>query len=118
MSTIHPLEVVRSGDTWEFTGPLNENDGVTPLPLTGASITWKVDSLDGKTNFITCTLGSGITVTNLATATVQYQASATQTAPLKPGTYYDTLSVTLSAGNGGGTFTCIEGEINVLPPLT
>lgn len=114
MSTTHALFVERAGDTWEFTGPLNDNSG-NPLPLTGATITWKLDSLDLTTNYLTLTLGFGITVTDLTTATVQYGPTEAQTAGLIPGTYYDTLSVTLSSGNGGGKFTCIEGLINVEP---
>jgi len=114
MSKTHPLFAERCGDAWEFTGPLNDNSG-NPLPLTGATITWKLDSLDLATNYLTLTLGFGITVTDTATATVEYGPTAAQTAGLIPGTYYDTLSVTLSSGNGGGTFTCIEGLINVAP---
>lgn len=112
MSTIHPLFVVRAGDTWEFTGPLDDNSG-NALPMTGASVTWKLDSLDGTKNYLTLSLGLGISLAN--NNIVTYEPTSTQTAAIAPGTYYDTLSVTLSAANGGGTFTCIEGLINVLP---
>lgn len=117
MSTTHAPFTLRCGDNWEFTGPLNDNNG-NPLPLSGASITWKLDSLDGTKNFITLTLGSGITITTLATATVSYGPSAAQTAVLQPGTYYDYVVVTLSGANGGGTFTVIEGIINGSPVPT
>jgi|SRR5690348_3089022 len=111
MSIVHPLFTLRCGDTWAFSGPLQDSSG-NALALTGATIVWKLDSLDGKTNYITLTLGSGIEVTNSTTATVLYEATPTQTSALTPGTYYDSLRVTLQDGE---SYTMVEGMINALP---
>src|SRR5690348_14435128 len=111
MSVVHSIFAMRCGDTWQFSGPLNDADG-NPLSLVGATLTWKLDSIDGKTNYITLTLNNGIEITNSSTATVQYGPSVAQTSPLIPGTYYDTLQVTLQDGE---TYTMVEGYINALP---
>lgn len=113
MSAVHNLMVFRCGDNWSFTGPLNDASG-NPLPLTNATITWKLDSLDGKTTYITLTLNAGITITNMATATVLYGPSAAQTSALSPGSYYDSLHVVLADGE---TYTVVEGLINALPAI-
>lgn len=114
MSAVHNLMVFRCGDNWSFTGPLNDASG-NPLPLTNAqSITWHLNSLDGKTNYLTLSLGGGVQVTNETTATVLYGPSAAQTTPLVPGTYYDALKVVLQDGEA---YTLVEGLINALPPL-
>lgn len=113
MSAIHSLMAFRCGDNWVFSGPLNDANG-NPLPLTNATITWKLDSLDGKTTFITLSLNAGILITNLTTASVLYGPSATQTSALIPGTYYDSLHVVLADGE---TYTVVEGIINALPPI-
>lgn len=113
MSVLHNLMVFRCGDNWSFTGPLDDANG-NPLNLNGANITWKLDSLDGKTNYITLTLGSGITVTNMTTATVLYGPNSTQTSSIIPGTYYDSLHVVLADGE---TYTVVEGLINALPVI-
>jgi len=112
MSIIHPPQTLRCGDTWEFSGPLTDNSG-NPLTLAGATLTWKIDSLDQSENFLTVVSGFGITVTNFTTATIQYLATATQTAAIPPGTYYDTMHVLLADGVTG--FTVIEGIINASP---
>jgi hypothetical protein len=111
MSIIHPLVVFRAGDNWEFTGPINDVNG-NPLPLTGAAMTWKLDSLDLTKNYITQILSSG-NIINLALAIVLYGANASQTLGIVPGTYYDTLRVILA--DGITTFTVVEGLINVAP---
>lgn len=113
MSVVHNLMVFRCGDNWSFSGPLNDANG-NPLSLTNATITWKLESLDGKTTYITLSLGSGITITNAATATVLYGPNSTQTAALTPGTYYDSLHVVLSDGE---TYTVVEGLVNALPSI-
>jgi hypothetical protein len=111
MSTIHPTLVLKAGATWEFVGPMTDNNG-NPLPLAGAQFYWRLDSLDFSTNYITLVLGQGIEITNLATATIEYGPSDTQTAGLVPGTYYDVLSVVLADGT---EFPLVEGFINVSP---
>lgn len=113
MSTVHNLMVFRCGDNWTFSGPLNDANG-KPLPLTNATITWRLDSLDGKTTYITLSLNSGITVSDLPSATVLYGPSALQTSALSPGTYYDSLHVVLADGE---TYTVVEGLINALPAI-
>lgn len=112
MSVVHTLQVLRCGDTWSFSGPLDDGAG-NPLPLQNASITWKLKSLDGKTTYITLTQGGGISITNLGQAVVLYGPTAVQTSALQPGTYYDFLDIVL---NDGSSFTLIEGLINALPP--
>jgi hypothetical protein len=104
--SIHPQENVRCGDDWFFAGPLNDNNG-NPLNLTGATFLYNVDSLDGTENLFSTTT---VTLLNSTTATVQWGAPAAETADIPPGTYYDTLQITLAAG--AGTFTIVEGVIN------
>jgi hypothetical protein len=104
--SVHPQANVRSGDDWLFTGPLTDNNG-NPLNLAGASYLYNVDSLDGTANLFTTTT---VTVLNSATAMAQWGTPAAQTADIPPGTYYDTLRITLA--NGAGTFTVSEGVIN------
>jgi len=109
MSTIHPQENVHCGDDWLFAGPLNDSNG-NPLPLSGAAFVYKIDSLDGLTNFYTST---SVTITNFATASVLYGAPKATTVILAPGTYYDTLYVVLAGNVWSGTV--IEGQINAAP---
>jgi hypothetical protein len=112
MSTTHSLLVLRCGDAWEFSGPLNDTSG-NPLNLTGATLTWKLDSIDFSTNIVTLVSGLGIEVTNLAQALVAYGPTKEQTAAITPGTYYDTLSI--SFPDGQTNFTLVEGIINASP---
>lgn len=107
MTTIHDPEDRICGDTWEFVGLLEDADGV-PLVLTGASISWRLDSVDGTTNFLHLTLGSGIAVVDAPTAEILVTASAGQTGGLAPGNYKDSLRVTLADGT---VFTEWQGFI-------
>jgi hypothetical protein len=112
MSVIHPPFTVRCGDTWEFSGPIYDDYG-NLLNLTGAQFVWRIDTTDMKTNILTTVSGLQVFVTNLATSTVEYYATSAQTAAIPPGSYYDTLRVTLADGVTG--FTVIEGVINASP---
>lgn len=114
MSNVHALQVLRCGDQWLFAGPVNDAAG-NALNLTGASISWKLDSVDGKTNYLTLTVGSGVTITTNNPGAVAYGPTKVQTAALTAGTYYDYLIVTLADGT---TYTVIEGLINALPAAT
>jgi hypothetical protein len=97
MTTIHdPINFV-CGDDWQLTGPLNDALG-NPLNLVGAAISWKLDSIDGLTNFLTLGIGNGITVISEPLATIIVDASAAQTAALSAGSYRDWLRVTLASG--------------------
>ena len=116
MSIIHPTMTMRCGDDWFFIGPINDSNG-NPLPLTGSTITWKLDSLDMTTNLITGTITSGlIVITNYNTATIEYGPLAAVTATIPPGSYYDTVYVALAGGAWSGTV--IEGQINATPSAT
>jgi hypothetical protein len=112
MSIVHPQFTLRCGDTWEFEGPITDDNG-NLLNLTGATFTYKIDSLDFKTNFYTTVSGMGVFVVSYPTSTVEYFAPATTTATIPPGTYYDILRITLADGVTG--FTVIEGLINATP---
>ena len=97
MTAVHDPQFFVCGDTWEMTGPLQDANGV-PFNLAGASISWKLDSIDGATNFLSLAVGSGIQVLDLTSATVLVTVSATQSESLTPGTYRDSLRVTLADG--------------------
>ena len=109
--SLHPPFTLRCGDTWEFTGPLNDFNG-NPLPLAGSTIIWRLDDLSFRKNYITLVTGFGVEIINLASSIVTYGPSIAQTSTLVPGTYYDTLQVTLADGTA---FTVIEGTINASP---
>jgi hypothetical protein len=96
--TVHdPIDFV-CGDNWEISGSLQDASG-NPLSLTGATIQWKLDSIDGATNFLTLAIGSGISITDLPSATIFVNATSAQTAALASGNYRDWLSVKLADGS-------------------
>jgi hypothetical protein len=97
MTAIHdPFDLV-AGRDWEFSGPLTDAD-CNPLPLTGAQIVWRLDSLDGTQNFLKISLNAGITITNMACSEIQVAAAAAITAAVPAGPYRDWLTVTLQSG--------------------
>lgn len=96
MEQHEPLEFL-CGTDWQLGGPLQDANNA-PLNLSGASITWKLDSLDGGTNFITCDLNSGIVVVDATTSTIVVTAPNARTLALSPGAYRDYLIVTLPGG--------------------
>lgn len=96
ITTHDPFDFV-VGMTWELSGPMQDADG-NPLVLTGAQIAWRLESLDGLTRILEVTMGAGITITNVPTATILVQVSTIQTAAIPPGTYKDWLIVTLLDG--------------------
>ena len=109
--TVHDPIDLRCGDDWELTGPLQDSNGVA-LNLTGASISWKLDSTDNTVNLLSLAIGSGVTVITPATASIVVRATSAQTAAIPPGTYLDSLKVTLATGE---KFTCWFGVIRAAP---
>lgn len=99
MTTTHDPETFVCGDNWQLTGPLQDASG-NPLNLTGATIQWKLDSLDGTQNILTLDNAEtgGITVITPSAATVLVNVLKTQSAAVAAGTYKDWLRVTLSDG--------------------
>ena len=111
MSVIHTQQNFHCGDDWDFAGPI-QSPGGTVINLTGATITWKLVSLDYSTTYLILGIGTGVTITDPTNGLVAYGPTGTQTAPLTPGTYYDLLRVILQDGTD---FTAVEGIINVAP---
>jgi hypothetical protein len=120
MTTHDPLNRVCSR-SWSFDGTLLDYYG-KPVPLTGASITWRLDSLDGTINFITKTLGNGIEIVNYDSAEISVTPTQEDTDPVKVppadptatppvlGVYRNWLTVTLADGS---TFDMWSGIIRV-----
>lgn len=114
MTAIHDPLSFYCGDTWEIAGTLTDASGA-PLDLTGAALQWKLDDPTGAINALTLALGSGITITGLATAgTVLIEPTAVQTAALAAGVYRDQVRVTLADGT---VTTQWVGSITALAPL-
>jgi hypothetical protein len=98
VTTTHdPLDFI-CGDSWPLAGPLEDAD-CNPLVLVGASISWRLDSIDGLTNYLALSVGSGIQIVSNTTAMILVTVSAAQTANLAPGNYKDSLRVTLADGS-------------------
>lgn len=95
MKTHDPIDFLCNTD-WQMTGPLLDANGL-PLSLTGATINWRLDSLDGATNYITLSVGSGITIVDQASSTILVDASAAQTNAIVPGVYRDYCFVTIGS---------------------
>jgi hypothetical protein len=96
MTAVHDPIDEFCGASWEYSGPLQDADE-QPLPLTGASITWSLVNLYGS-NVLTLSLSAGITVIDLANATILVNVTAAQTAAIAPGSYKDVLVATLADG--------------------
>jgi hypothetical protein len=99
MTTVHdPVEFI-CGDNWQITGPLQDAYG-NPLNLTGATIVWKLDTVDSLANLITLDNGAngGVSVVTLTTATILVNVPAQKTGALQAGMYRDYLRVVLSDG--------------------
>ena len=87
------------GDGWYISGYLFDDAG-SPLDLTGAAVTWKLDDLSTPpANKITLGIGSGITVLDTVNGIILVEPSAAQTAALTPGMYRDSLRVTPSTSD-------------------
>jgi len=97
LMTVHDPISLLCGDTWEFLGPMNDSSG-NPLNLAGASITWKLDKPDNSQNMLTLSLGSGIAITDLPSATILVTVTPTQTLAIAPSSYLDAIIVTLATG--------------------
>lgn len=96
MATVHdPLSYI-AGDTWTIEGTLLDDGG---MPLTTISeITWALDTVDGRKNLLTLSLGTGITVSDPAKAEIWIEITPEQSALIPPGHFYDWLQVKLSSG--------------------
>ena len=92
--SVQPTVWLRCGADWTFAGPLTDASG-SPLPLAGASFVWQLDSLDLTQNILKLT---SVAIINQSAADIQYGPTGAQTLSVPPGTYYQTLKVTLSTG--------------------
>lgn len=111
MPTTHdPIDFV-CGDTWALNGLLQDANGAA-LNLIGATMTWKIDNVLGGSNILTLSLGAGITVTDVPTASILVKATPVQTLAIPPGTYQDWLRITLADGT---VFTEWTGIIRAAP---
>lgn len=108
--TVHdPIDFV-CGDSWDLTGPLNDAAGL-PMPMVGASVLWILERPDG-TNVLTCSLTAGISILNVALATILIRVTPQQSAIIPPGNYRDWLRITLADGR---VFTEWTGTIRAAP---
>jgi hypothetical protein len=99
MATVHDPEEFVCGDNWQLTGPLLDAAG-TALNLTGATITWKLDSLDGLTNVLTLDNASngGVSIVDPVSATILVNVAPARSTDVAPGTYKDWMRVRLADG--------------------
>src|ERR1035437_3861317 len=98
MPTTHDPFDVLCGDDWLIPWTVNDDDDA-PLDLDGASISWRLDSIDNSFNALSLSLGSGITITDAVGAAIQVDVLAAQSITVKPGMYLDWLQVTLADGS-------------------
>jgi hypothetical protein len=113
MTTIHdPLDFV-AGDTWTIDGALTDVGG-NPLVLAGASIEWRLDSIDATKNILAMynDTNGGIQILYSAGGSILITVPAAQTATVPAGNYSDWLRVTLADGT---TLTEWTGVIRVAP---
>jgi hypothetical protein len=110
MTTIHPQENVKTGDTWQFKGILSYADG-TPFNLgTGCNILWGIEPAAGGSLVIELSLGSGITVLDAANGICLITVPPVQSAAVPVGSYVDQLQATDPTGYVSTQWT---GPINV-----
>jgi hypothetical protein len=97
MTTFHPPENFKQGDTWEIQGNLHYADG-TPFNLgDGCTIGWIMEDSAG-TQVLSLTLGSGITVLDAAAGTCLITVPPSLSANVGVGTYTDQLQAIDPAG--------------------
>ena len=109
---VHPLQQFVAGDTWTIVGNLTDETGAALDPTPASSISWKLDDPLTTTNYVTLSLGSGITIGTVPgwpAPSVIVTVPAVQTAALTPGVYQDQLRLIL----GGVTSTFWMGRIQV-----
>ena len=87
-----------AGDTWEIDAQMLDADG-NPFDLAGASIVWTLNDTRGRVNYLTRSVGSGITITNPAGGLATIVVSPTLSAAIAPGTYRDQARVTAAGGS-------------------
>jgi hypothetical protein len=111
MMLTHDPQSFVSGDNWQLTGPLLDVSG-NPINLAGATLQWKLDSVDGFENVLLLDSASrgGITITDLPSATVLVDVTAAQSAAVSAGTYRDWLRITFTNGT---VYTAWAGVIRV-----
>jgi hypothetical protein len=113
MATIHTLQSFFAGDDWSLAIELTDQSGNPVDPSTASAITWKLDDETGTTNYITLTLGSGVSIGSIpswSVPVVGVVVPKAQTAALVPGTFRDQLQIVL----GGLTSTYWQGPIQAL----
>jgi hypothetical protein len=98
MTAVHDPYSYYCGATWEFLGLCEDVSG-NPLDLTGAAVAWLLDDVADTTNFITLSVGTGITVTNPTGGAILITVSKVLTAALTPGAYRDALRLTMLDGS-------------------
>ncbi|MGI9484339.1 MAG: hypothetical protein ACR2RF_00335 [Geminicoccaceae bacterium] len=67
--------------------------------LTGTAVTWRITSADRRTNKITKTIGSGITVDDADDGEMTFKLDPADTADLAPNLYSHAAEVTESGGD-------------------
>lgn len=91
------LEFV-AGDTWEIDALMLDADG-NPFDLTGAGIVWTLNDTRGRVNYLTRSVGSGVTITDAPGGRCTISVSPALSAAIIPGTYRDQCRVTAAGGS-------------------
>jgi hypothetical protein len=108
MTTFHPPENFKQGDTWEIEGRLSYADG-TPFNLSaGCTIGWIMEDTQGNT-VLSLTLGSGITVLDPIMGRCLVTVQPSLTAVVNVGSYTDQLQ---AIDPNGYVSTQWQGTIN------
>lgn len=111
-----PLQTLVAGDTWPFVGNITDATGAALDPTLASSVTWKLDDPLTTKNYLTLTLGNGITIGTVAgwpVPSVIITATYLQTANIAPGVYQHSLQMVL----GGVYSTVWMGRIQVVQAL-
>jgi hypothetical protein len=111
MAAFHAQLEFWTGDAWPITASCFQADGVTPLDLTGATVTWELLADDSDVVLLTLTSNDAITILSPPTAgNVLITVNATQSGNIPAGFYHDRVRVVLA---GGAPTTQAEGPIAV-----
>ena len=108
MTTFHPPENFKQGDTWPIQGNLAYADG-TPFNLgAGCSIGWRLEDSQGNV-ILSLSLGSGITVLDATAGTCLITVAPSQSSGIGVGSYTDQLQ---AIDPNGYVSTQWQGTIN------
>lgn len=111
---IHPPLQFYAGDTWEIVWSCLDVNG-QPLDLTGASIVWKLDTLQGQ-NILTQDLTSSISILQPSTGgQCMLTLPSVVSGQIPPAYYQDQLRVTTATGV---VTTQASGRVQCLAPLS